>query len=63
MGLCQGRICHPALIEWLRTQHQFTLPHKELPWRIRPPLRPVPLADWLVAPNPAVEDAERAEVL
>ena len=46
MGLCQGRICGPYLIEWLRSEHGFGLPDGGRPWRVRPPLRPVPLGDW-----------------
>lgn len=47
MGLCQGRICSPYLIEWLRAQHGYTVPAEGRPWRLRPPIRPVPLSDWL----------------
>lgn len=47
MGLCQGRICSPYLIEWLRAKHGYQVPDEERPWRIRPPIRPVPLGDWL----------------
>ncbi len=47
MGLCQGRICSPYLIEWLRARHNYRIPRGDRPWRIRPPLRPVPLGDWL----------------
>jgi len=46
MGLCQGRVCGPYLAEWLRARHGYIMPAGERPWRIRPPLRPVPLADW-----------------
>jgi len=49
MGLCQGRICSPYLIEWLRARHGYRVPAEERPWRIRPPIRPVPLGDWLPA--------------
>jgi thioredoxin reductase len=47
MGLCQGRICAPFWIEWLRTQHGYAMPETTLPWRIRPPLKPVGMAEWL----------------
>ena len=46
MGLCQGRICSPILTEWLRVRHGYQPPSEERPWRIRPPLRPVPLGAW-----------------
>ena len=45
MGLCQGRICGPYLAQWLRARHGYAMPETR-PWRIRPPLRPVPLGDW-----------------
>jgi hypothetical protein len=47
MGLCQGRICAPYLAEWLRVTHGYQPPQDERPWRIRPPLRPVPMGAWL----------------
>ena len=47
-GLCQGRICSPYLIEWLRSRHGYTVPEEERPWRIRPPIRPVPSGEWLL---------------
>jgi hypothetical protein len=47
MGLCQGRICSSFLIEWLRAHKDYQVPAGTWPWRIRPPLRPVPLGDWL----------------
>jgi NADPH-dependent 2,4-dienoyl-CoA reductase/sulfur reductase-like enzyme len=46
MGLCQGRICGPFIAEWLRVAHGYQPPDTERPLRIRPPLRPVPLAAW-----------------
>lgn len=49
MGLCQGRICTPYLIEWLQAERGYRVPPDERPWRIRPPIRPVPLADWMSA--------------
>jgi NADPH-dependent 2,4-dienoyl-CoA reductase/sulfur reductase-like enzyme len=49
MGLCQGRICSPYLIEWLRSEHGFRPPGGHRPWRVRPPLRPVPLGEWPAA--------------
>jgi len=45
MGLCQGRICGPFISQWLRAEHGYEMPEAR-PWRIRPPLRPVPLGDW-----------------
>ena len=47
MGLCQGRICSFYLTEWLRARHGFQVADGNLPWRIRPPIRPVPLGEWL----------------
>ena len=47
-GLCQGRICSPYLIEWLRSQHGYAVPEEDRPWRIRPPIRPVPSGEWLL---------------
>ena len=47
-GLCQGRICSPYLIEWLRARHAYRVPEEERPWRIRPPIRPVPVGEWLM---------------
>lgn len=47
MGLCQGRMCGPFIAEWLRVQHGYQPPENERPWRVRPPLRPVPLGAWL----------------
>lgn len=47
MGLCQGRICAPHLSEWLRVAYGYKPPENERPWRIRPPLRPVPMGAWL----------------
>lgn len=52
MGLCQGRICAPYLTEWLRVERGYQPPADERPWRIRPPLRPVPMAAWLPADRP-----------
>lgn len=49
MGLCQGRICSSYLIEWLRTRHGYEVPSDSLPWRVRPPIRPVPIGDWLLS--------------
>ena len=49
MGLCQGRICNSYLIEWLRARHDYPVPREGWPWRIRPPIRPVPLGDWLLS--------------
>jgi thioredoxin reductase len=49
MGLCQGRICGPYLAEWLQAQHGYEIPPTVRPWRIRPPLRPVPLGAWLAS--------------
>lgn len=46
-GLCQGRICSPYLIEWLRARHGYRVPEEERPWRVRPPIRPVPAGAWL----------------
>jgi NADPH-dependent 2,4-dienoyl-CoA reductase/sulfur reductase-like enzyme len=47
-GLCQGRICSPYMIEWLRAQHGYRVPEEERPWRVRPPIRPVPVGEWLM---------------
>ena len=47
-GLCQGRICSPFLIEWLRARHGYRVPEEERPWRVRPPIRPVPVGEWLM---------------
>jgi NADPH-dependent 2,4-dienoyl-CoA reductase/sulfur reductase-like enzyme len=46
MGLCQGRICSPYLVEWLRSQRGFEVPGDAWPWSVRPPIRPVPLGQW-----------------
>jgi NADPH-dependent 2,4-dienoyl-CoA reductase/sulfur reductase-like enzyme len=51
MGLCQGRICGPHIMQWLRAEHGYTVTDQR-PWRIRPPLRPVPLGDWPAEANP-----------
>ncbi len=48
MGLCQGRICSQYIMEWLQAHHGFRIPPDNWPWRIRPPLRPVRLNDWLL---------------
>lgn len=47
MGLCQGRICAPYWMEWLRVNHGYTMPETTMPWRIRPPLKPVRMSEWL----------------
>jgi NADPH-dependent 2,4-dienoyl-CoA reductase/sulfur reductase-like enzyme len=49
MGLCQGRICNSYLIQWLRARRDYQVPQDGWPWRIRPPIRPVPLGDWLLS--------------
>ena len=46
-GLCQGRVCSSYMIEWLRAQHGYRVPAEERPWRVRPPIRPVPAEEWL----------------
>jgi NADPH-dependent 2,4-dienoyl-CoA reductase/sulfur reductase-like enzyme len=51
MGPCQGRICSPFIIEWLRSGQNFVVPPHHLPWSIRPPVRPVPLEAWLDHPR------------
>lgn len=52
MGLCQGRTCSPYLIEWLRALHAYEPPSSGRPWRVRPPLTPVPLRDLVDAADP-----------
>lgn len=42
MGMCQGRTCGPYLVEWLRARQGYE-PEEGPPWRVRPPLAPVPL--------------------
>ena len=49
MGLCQGRICSQYIMEWLQAHRGFRIPPDNWPWRIRPPLRPVSLGDWLLS--------------
>jgi NADPH-dependent 2,4-dienoyl-CoA reductase/sulfur reductase-like enzyme len=46
MGLCQGRICSPFLLEWLQARHGYVAPAHARPWSVRPPIRPVPLQVW-----------------
>jgi len=48
MGLCQGRMCSTYIMEWLQAQHSYQIPRDNWPWRVRPPLRPVRLDDWLL---------------
>jgi NADPH-dependent 2,4-dienoyl-CoA reductase/sulfur reductase-like enzyme len=48
MGLCQGRICSAYIMEWLQAQHSYQIPLDNWPWRVRPPIRPVRLDDWLL---------------
>jgi NADPH-dependent 2,4-dienoyl-CoA reductase/sulfur reductase-like enzyme len=50
-GLCQGRICGPYMIEWLRAEHGYRVPEEDRPWRVRPPIRPVPVGEWLTDPE------------
>ena len=50
MGLCQGRICSPFLIEWLRANRGYRVPQDGRPWVVRPPVRPVPIGDWSTQP-------------
>ncbi len=45
MGLCQGRTCSPLLIEWLRATHGYAPAGIGRPWRVRPPISPVPISD------------------
>ena len=45
MGLCQGRICSPYLIEWLRAKHGYRPAAAGRPWSVRPPISPVPIGD------------------
>lgn len=52
MGLCQGTICRPLITELLRTRHGYRISNAGYPWSIRPPIRPVPFADWPVVGPP-----------
>ena len=55
MGLCQGRMCGPYLVESLRSRHGFAVPTGARPWSVRPPVGPVPLQAWLPTPADAKE--------
>jgi thioredoxin reductase len=47
MGRCQGTVCGTYLIEWLHAHYEYSPPESEWPWSIRPPIHPIPLADWI----------------
>ena len=49
MGLCQGRVCGPYIVERLRETHAYRVPDGHLPWSVRPPIRRVPLSAWMQA--------------
>ena len=55
MGLCQGRICSPYVIERLRAVHGYVVPREGRPWVVRPPLRPIPLGSLADGVTPQVE--------
>jgi NADPH-dependent 2,4-dienoyl-CoA reductase/sulfur reductase-like enzyme len=47
MGLCQGRICNPYIVEYLRHTRNFAPSRLGLSWSVRPPVRPVPIDSWM----------------
>jgi NAD(P)H-nitrite reductase large subunit len=61
MGLCQGHMCQPFLVGMLQTTRTGLAELGELP-ASRPPVRPVPIGDWLLADaRPSVDVGPAAE--
>jgi NADPH-dependent 2,4-dienoyl-CoA reductase/sulfur reductase-like enzyme len=58
MGPCQGRFCSPFLVEWLRARHGFGVLAGSRPWSVQPPVRPVPVGDWVAGLDPVGDRAE-----
>jgi hypothetical protein len=59
MGPCQGRLCGPTVVE-LITETRGTTPAEVGYYRLRPPVKPVTLAE--LAALPATEGAVKAVV-
>lgn len=59
MGPCQGRVCGPAVAQIVADRRDVA-PAGDAYFRIRPPLKPIPLSE-LASFDPAAEDMDAAE--
>jgi NADPH-dependent 2,4-dienoyl-CoA reductase/sulfur reductase-like enzyme len=57
MGLCQGRTCSNSITEILRVSHGYAPPLSTRPWTVRPPLRPISLAEFATSSTDTVHGA------